>query len=141
MGGASALTPWRCDAGRPNPGRPGTSTGRHRSSSEDRSDRLRCRACGEAITESDARTEIAGSHAHTFVNPAGLVFEIGCFARAPGCVGVGEPQPFFSWFPGYAWRVAACGGCRAHLGWSYGDGPQFHGLILDRLVTEPTARP
>jgi hypothetical protein len=33
------------------------------------------------------------------------------------------------------WRLALCGGCRAHLGWNFrGDKDAgFFGLILDRL--------
>jgi hypothetical protein len=85
------------------------------------------------VVEAVASTEVSGSHRHTFCNPAGLVFEVGCFAEAPGCVAIGEASEFFSWFPGYAWRVGICRGCTAHLGWSYGEGPDFWGLVLDRL--------
>jgi len=44
----------------------------------------------------------------------------------------------FSWFPGYGWKIAGCGTCLTHLGWLFvsGDGGNFHGLILDRLVEE-----
>lgn len=118
------------------PGSPGSRT-RARSRATDGKQgrrRLRCRACGLPITSDRARVEIAGAHAHTFVNPAGLVFEIGCFRTAPGCVGVGPAEAFFSWFPGYAWRVQLCRGCGAHLGWSYGARPDFYGLVLDRLA-------
>lgn len=75
-----------------------------------------------------------GAHRHTLCNPHGLVFEIGCFTEAPGCATVGGASEFFSWFPGYAWRIAVCRGCTAHLGWAYGSGPAFWGLISDRLV-------
>jgi len=101
---------------------------------------LRCAACSAAITRTDARTEIGGAHEHAFMNPAGIAFRIGCFSVAPGCVGVGEEETYWSWFPGHAWRVAACRACRAHLGWSFRSaGASFHGLILDRLVSD--ARP
>ena len=50
---------------------------------------LRCRACEAEIASDDDRIEMSGAHAHTFVNPHGHVFEVGCFARAPGCVPVG----------------------------------------------------
>jgi len=108
-----------------------------RSADEDatRSERiLRCRACEAAIASIDDRIEIAGAHAHTFVNPHGHVFEIGCFARADGCTTLGPASAFFSWFPGYAWRVAVCAGCRTHLGWSFGEAPDFWGLVLPSLV-------
>ena len=99
---------------------------------------LVCAACGEVIAPLDARIEVGGAHRHTFVNPHGHVFEIGCFSPAPGCASIGEPSEFFSWFPGYAWRVAICRGCGVHLGWSFGDPPDFHGLILERLRESPT---
>ncbi len=124
----------RCESG--SPGIPGA---RHATRDDDapseggRGRVLRCGACSQAITRDDLRVEIADAHQHTFVNPHGLVFEIGCFARAPGCVGVGPAEAFFSWFPGYAWRVVVCRGCGAHLGWSYGERPGFYGLVLDRL--------
>jgi hypothetical protein len=79
--------------------------------------------------------DVAGTHAHTFTNPHGIRFHIGCFADAPGCVASGEPTTYWSWFPGYAWQVENCRSCREHLGWLFEapDRPAFHGLILDRL--------
>ena len=94
---------------------------------------LRCRACEAVIASEDDRIEMSGAHAHTFVNPHGHVFEVGCFARAPGCAPVGPASAFFSWFPGYAWRTVVCAQCRTHLGWSFGESPHFFGLILPRL--------
>jgi hypothetical protein len=96
---------------------------------------LVCAACGLHITDEDQRIDMAGAHEHTFVNPGGFVHHIGCFATAPGCIHLGPAESAFSWFPGWAWQVAACAQCRAHLGWIYrdaGDG-QFHGLITNAL--------
>jgi hypothetical protein len=101
-----------------------------------RARRLRCAGCGTEIADVDAKIEISGAHRHVFCNPHGHVFEIGCFAQAPGVSAIGPASAFFSWFPGYAWRVAVCNGCRAHLGWCYGDAPDFVGLILPRLVDD-----
>ena len=95
---------------------------------------LRCAACGHPITDDDSRRELAGKHEHTFVNPAGFVHHIGCFAAAPGCCHLGPTETAFSWFPGWSWQLAACAKCRAHLGWIYRNaGEQFHGLILAAL--------
>jgi len=75
-----------------------------------------------------------GTHEHTFVNPHGLAFVIGCFAAAPGCAGRGSIENAFSWFPGWSWQVATCARCHAHVGWIYRSASeQFHGLILDAL--------
>ena len=96
---------------------------------------LRCRVCGLAVTSRDQRISVSGRHDHIFFNPHGLVFEIGCFAHAPGAIPVGPTSTEFSWFPGRAWQITACAACGAHLGWRFqgGDGPLFFGLILDRL--------
>ncbi len=95
---------------------------------------LYCAACGHRISERAFRIEMSGAHEHLFVNPAGFQYRIGCFAAAPGCMHGGPTESAFSWFPGWAWQVAACAQCRAHLGWIYRLGDQrFHGLILDNL--------
>jgi hypothetical protein len=95
---------------------------------------LVCTACGHRITDEDYRIEMGGAHEHTFVNPAGFVHHIGCWAVAPGCVHVGLTESAFSWFPGWTWQLAACGQCRAHLGWIYRNaGEQFHGLITTAI--------
>lgn len=98
--------------------------------------RLLCRACAHFVTDVACRILRDGAHNHTFTNPLGVVFEIGCFATAPGCAEVGAASAEHSWFAGFAWRVALCGHCSAHLGWRFtsnGD-DEFYGLILDRLV-------
>jgi len=97
-----------------------------------------CRQCRQAITTPSDRIAVQGSHQHTFANPHGAVFEIGCFKTARGCGYAGPPTDEFSWFAGYRWRVCFCSMCLTHLGWLFisGGGDMFHGLILDRL-TEP----
>ncbi len=99
---------------------------------------LRCRACGSAITSKDQRIAVNGRHDHVFFNPHGHVFEIGCFARAPGAFSASPPSSEFSWFPGFSWQIAGCAACRAHLGWRFqGERSSgFFGLILDRLIEE-----
>ena len=103
---------------------------------EDAGGVLVCAACLQAVTSTRARIEMAGSHSHTFSNPHGIVFHIGCFAIAPGCDVASEPSTHYTWFAGYAWQVAACRGCGEHLGWLFRSGDsRFHGLIFDRLAT------
>ena len=108
-------------------------------------EQLYCFACGSAITAARERIAVGGGHDHTFTNPAGHVFRVGCFRRAPGCAQAGELTGEYSWFAGYAWRYALCAGCRVHLGWVYqGPQPGFFGLILDRLLpggASPTSSP
>ena len=100
---------------------------------------LICAACGAGITSRREGVEMNGAHRHTFTNPYGLTFDIGCFATAKNCRAEGDATPAWTWFEGYAWRVCVCAGCGIHLGWHYepatpraGDAG-FYGLILDRL--------
>lgn len=99
-------------------------------------DAIVCRRCGHKITARSERIVKAGAHAHTFANPEGIVFEIGCFRDAWGCGVVGLPSSEFTWFPDTAWQIAVCVNCLAHLGWRFSatDGSAFHGLILDRII-------
>jgi len=97
---------------------------------------LYCFICGTAITHDRERFAVQGSHEHTFTNPAGYVYRIGCFRAAPGCLETGEFTEAYTWFTGCAWRYALCSSCRVHLGWAYrgNEEERFYGLILDRLV-------
>jgi len=93
-----------------------------------------CRACNHIITTGNQQIEVAGSHRHTFFNPAGIVYDLACFARAPGCSLAGEASAEFSWFAGYVWRIALCGWCGIHLGWRFESAEaSFYGLILSHL--------
>jgi hypothetical protein len=98
---------------------------------------IRCRQCRNIIASPDDRITVHGSHHHTFANPHGIVFEIGCFKAVKGCGHVGAPSDDFTWFPGYNWRVAICFMCLTHLGWLFtaAGKENFHALIIDRLIT------
>jgi len=95
---------------------------------------LVCARCHRVITTPAARVDRGGRHEHTFANPHGFVFHIGCFAAAPGCVTTGAPSTAHTWFPAHAWQVALCRSCSEHLGWLFSGPSRFHGLILDRLA-------
>lgn len=98
--------------------------------------RLLCRQCRMVITSPDLRTSVQGAHGHTFANPEGLVFQIGCFQAADGCRHVGPATDEFTWFQGFYWRIAVCRNCQAHVGWLFfsSGNDRFYGLILDRLI-------
>ena len=99
-------------------------------------DLIRCAQCLHAITREEDRIVVSGAHTHTFANPNGVVFEIGCFGATRGLRFAGPPTEEFTWFSGYAWRIAVCEKCLLHLGWLYvgADKESFAGLIVDRLV-------
>ena len=93
-----------------------------------------CATCGQRITDDVHRIEMNGAHEHTFVNPHGFAFVVGCFAVATGCSYLGGTETAFSWFPGFSWQIAACRRCRSHLGWIFRTaGEQFHGLITTAI--------
>ena len=98
--------------------------------------RLFCAACRHLVTHQDERIPVQGGHEHRFTNPHGITYHIGCYREAAGCSVVGESTAEFTWFPGYAWRIALCAHCRAHLGWRFQtESEYFHGLIVNRLVS------
>ncbi len=98
-----------------------------------------CRECGNPVTSPDCIIAVDGSHLHTFENPAGITYDIGCFSSAEGCMVHGEPTPEHTWFEGFRWSFSLCSSCFSHLGWFYENGDeQFFGLIVDRLVDMTT---
>lgn len=101
-----------------------------------REEKILCRECGQVITSPSESIDIEGSHQHTFANPAGRFFRIGCFSAARGCLYAGAPTEQWSWFRGFSWRVAVCSSCFTHLGWHYlsSGHESFHGLILSCLA-------
>ncbi|SCA57562.1 hypothetical protein MTBPR1_60075 [Candidatus Terasakiella magnetica] len=99
-------------------------------------EKLFCASCGHWVTTNELKVSIKEAHDHTVFNPAGIVFNIGCFRDAPGCWATGTPSSDFSWFSGYHWRMALCEGCGKHMGWLFTGGepfPAFYGLILKYL--------
>lgn len=92
-----------------------------------------CGACSHPIARIADRSPVGPSDLHTFMNPAGEVFELVCFREADGAAALGEPTLAFTWFPGHAWRFAACRSCGAQLGWRFEGPALFWGLIRRAL--------
>ncbi|MEW6672618.1 MAG: cereblon family protein [Thermodesulfobacteriota bacterium] len=102
----------------------------------DSGEAILCGHCHQVLTDPSERIRIQGAHRHTFANPHGIVFQIGCFRSVRGCGQVGPATSEWSWFKGYSWRILVCRMCLTHLGWLYtsaGD-EGFSGLILDRII-------
>ena len=94
-----------------------------------------CRQCRQLITVAAERITVQGFHQHTFANPKGIVYQIGCFGNANGCSYTGPLTSEWSWIKGFDWRIAVCSICRIHLGWLFvaAENEYFNGLILNQL--------
>ena len=103
---------------------------------EDQDKGILCRICSHRVTSHEEMLEKSGRHVHTFKNPTGITYTIGCFKNAPGCVSLGTATDEFTWFTGYLWNFAVCSRCFSHLGWFYQSpgGDSFYGLILNQLT-------
>jgi hypothetical protein len=101
---------------------------------DDDSEALLCKACRHRITTASARIEAFGAHLHDRMNPAGYVFRLGLFARAPGVMSVTAPSGEFPWFPGHLWQIVVCRGCLEHLGWLFSGASRFFALLPEKLV-------
>lgn len=96
-----------------------------------------CKSCHHIITSTDKGIAINGRFKHVNTNPAGVVYEIGCFSYANGCIILGNCVTEYTWFPGYSWCYAICSNCLEHLGWFYQSKENnFFGLILDRIIED-----
>jgi cereblon len=100
-----------------------------------------CRRCRARLSEMPALFPMDADRINrVFANPAGLLLEILTTRAAHNVVVVGPATTEFTWYQGYAWEVAYCGGCRAHVGWAFGaaDGKRepsrFFGLLKAALV-------
>lgn len=96
---------------------------------------LYCNSCKIKITSNRFKIKINDFYEHTFPNPNGIVFHIGCFREAQSILRLGNPSTEWSWFPGFSWEVVACANCASHLGWYYESSAKsfFFGFILGRL--------
>lgn len=97
---------------------------------------LLCKFCRQKITSADKAIQINYRHCHTYSNPAGTRFRIGCFSTASGCQHQSPPTEEFTWFKGFSWQVALCANCLTQMGWYYqaATAASFYGLILDYLI-------
>jgi hypothetical protein len=106
----------------------------------ERRDKLLCARCRIGVSEASLLFVATGTGPRAvFVNPQGRVFEIVTVRDAFNIALVSGPTVEATWFPGYAWRIANCGGCGAHLGWRFegasgGLPPVFFGLVASSVT-------
>lgn len=93
-----------------------------------------CAWCHNRVANEKDRFPYNGQDEFTFANPEGIRFAIITFSRTLGCRELGLPTLDHTWFPGHAWSVCQCDGCRQQLGWYYAGPHRFAGLIKARIV-------
>jgi hypothetical protein len=106
------------------------------SADKDAKGRIRCRLCGEHITDTKQSINHNGGHIHYETNPEGYSFRFATYREAPGCIAVGVASFEHSWFNGYSWRIVVCNACGEHLGWLFSGKSRFYGLIIDKLLEQ-----
>ena len=101
-----------------------------------RQKRLVCAKCGHLVTTVAEKVDVRGRHDHGFILYGDLV-QLGCFHKAPGCVGVQRISNGYSWFRGYSWQIQVCRACFTQLGWKYmSENDSFYGLMFNTLRQE-----
>jgi cereblon len=117
----------------------------HEDAASDVDERIRylCRGCRAQISDGAAVfSPSGGPPVQVFTNPGGLVCQVLTLMRANGLMFLGPATSEYTWFPGYAWRIALCTQCTNHLGWRYealaaGASPlDFFGLLVTALIEE-----
>ena len=84
------------------------------------SNSLACLHCEHVIAnKNDLFSMSATGPQAAYVNPGGHVHETMTFFKATGLSVTGRPTTEYSWFPGYAWRIARCDNCHEHMGWKF----------------------
>ncbi|XP_055715702.1 protein cereblon-like isoform X2 [Phlebotomus papatasi] len=122
-----------------------------------------CRACGSDVALSNfllyklspqakyAANETLFEDQPTLVqeleNPFGIRYRIVLLKHA-SCALIDSWSNYFTWFPGYSWKLCMCSTCGAHLGWMYEpietaveslDFPTkdgFYAIILPNVISE-----
>ncbi len=98
---------------------------------------LLCSRCGNQITSYSEGATIHGSFEHSFLNPDGIMYQIGCFKKAAGCISSERFILEFTWFHPFPWCFVFCSDCGRQLGWKYksNNNDVFYGLILKLLCS------
>ena len=101
-----------------------------------------CGRCSARVASDVDAVSVGGRPVRSsHVNPAGIPCEILTFSRVTHVASAdpADATEEFTWFDGYAWRLAACAGCGLHLGWRYTAARpdlelrEFYGLLVGAL--------
>lgn len=84
-------------------------------------DRASDQAVGDVRTTDFAGGDGEARRLQRFRNPQGQEFGVVPLRSYQGVTAVGPPTPEASFFPPYAWSMASCARCKAHVGWEFSD--------------------
>ncbi|XP_053616631.1 protein cereblon-like isoform X2 [Plodia interpunctella] len=81
---------------------------------------LCCASCASDIARREHIFAMSSEGVHSnYTNLGGYMHDLVTVSQATNTELSGAPSAEFSWFPGYRWTVALCGGCMAHVGWRF----------------------
>lgn len=81
---------------------------------------LCCRECNQQVADKcDVFSLSYEGPLAAYVNPGGHVHETLTVYKVHNLHLIGRPSTEHSWFPGYAWTIAQCKNCTAHMGWKF----------------------
>ncbi|CAG4942173.1 unnamed protein product [Parnassius apollo] len=81
---------------------------------------LCCSSCMAEIARREDIFAMSSDGVHSnYTNLGGYMHDIVTVSRASNTHLSGRPSREYSWFPGYAWTIAVCASCMAHVGWRF----------------------
>ncbi|KAM3958326.1 protein cereblon isoform 1-T1 [Aphomia sociella] len=81
---------------------------------------LCCSSCMGEIARREHIFAMSSEGVHSnYTNLGGFMHDIVTVSRAAHTLLSGSASAEYSWFPGYAWTIACCAGCMAHVGWRF----------------------
>ncbi|XP_075982339.1 protein cereblon-like isoform X2 [Anticarsia gemmatalis] len=81
---------------------------------------LCCSSCLSEIARNEHIIPMSSEGVHSnYVNLGGYMHDLLTVSQTMHISLNGSPTAEYSWFPGYAWTIANCASCSAHVGWRF----------------------
>ncbi|XP_045530007.1 protein cereblon-like [Pieris brassicae] len=109
---------------------------------------LCCVSCSTEIARRENMFAMSTEGVHSnYINLGGYMHDLVTVTQTQNIQLSGPASAEFSWFPGYAWSIALCVCCMAHVGWRFDAlkravrPSQFFGLCRNNVVPRPAPTP